>query len=269
MGIQNHIPNPNGSRGPGRMAGILLQVMLAGMLAFSGCSGDQPQQVGAPVKDDLNRKGRFRTRPPINTTRNLYEGSLWQGANSWGNLMRDHRARYRGDLLTISDVVKIINVPEARVDQLKPQEPAQAQPEQTEEVDPVIAYLQQQQKKREMIEREQNEILRAIESIEVEVVRVLPNGNLLVKGVHPPIFRDRNRVKYVVSLQGIVRPSDVDDKNTIPAPKLSKADYKIRRLVRRTALEQQLFQSTKKDNRSKDSVFLDRLSSFLLKPKKQ
>ena len=155
------------------------------------------------------------------------------------------------------------------MDQLKPQEPAQAQPEQTEEVDPVIAYLQQQQKKREMIEREQNEILRAIESIEVEVVRVLPNGNLLVKGVHPPIFRDRNRVKYVVSLQGIVRPSDVDDKNTIPAPKLSKADYKIRRLVRRTALEQQLFQSTKKDNRSKDSVFLDRLSSFLLKPKKQ
>ena len=85
-----------------------LATALAGVAAvlvlLSGC-GLFSLQTAAPDKtaegeDDLLRKQRFRTRPPIRTARNLYEGGLWRGAASWGNLMRDHRARFAGDLLT-------------------------------------------------------------------------------------------------------------------------------------------------------------------------
>ena len=136
--------------------------------------------------------------------------------------MRDHRARYRGDLLTVTDLPKIINVPEPVQENLEQQQPEQEQ-QQQQNVDPVIAFLRAEAKRRERIEQEQNDILRTINTIEAEVVRVLPNGNLLVRGIHPPIFRDQGRVKYVVSLQGIVRPSDVDDKNQIPAPRIAQA----------------------------------------------
>jgi hypothetical protein len=172
-----------------------------------------------------------RLRPPINTTRNLYEGSLWRGAASWGNLLRDHRARYRGDLLTASELQKIVKVPEPPPAQEAPAPPEEDRPR--EAIDPVLEFLRLQEERREAIEREQNEILRALDTIEVEVVRVLPNGNMFVRGVHPPIFRDSNRVKYLVTLQGIVRPSDVDENNAVLATRISKAELNVRRFVRR------------------------------------
>ena len=229
------------------MIGLLI---LPGLVALTACSAAEPQKAEtveeATAKAQADQRQRMRARPPVRTTRNLYEGSLWRGAASWGNLMRDHRARYRGDLLTVREVARIIKVPEPTPETPAPtpvalqqqqgqnqNQEAQAQPQQRE--DPVLAYLRELEKRRKRVEQEQNDILRSIESIEVQVYRVLPNGNLLVRGNHPPIFRDQNRVKYLVSLQGVVRPSDVDDNNSIPAPKLNRAEYKIRRLVRRAA----------------------------------
>lgn len=242
----------------------MLVLMLAG--CFVGGNPRGPQNGAESNADPFSRQERFRTRPPINTNRNLYEGSLWRGAASWGNLMRDHRARYSGDLLTVTDMPKIINVPEP-VQENAEQQQAQEQQEQ-QQVDPVIAFLRAEAKRRERIEIEQNDILRSIDTIEVEVVRVLPNGNLFVRGIHPPIFRDRGRVKYVVTLQGIVRPSDVDDRNQIPAPRLSKADYKIRRLVRRSSLAPQAGSVARAAGSPRGGEFLDRLSNFLTTPRR-
>ncbi len=251
---------------------VTAPVAAALFLFLSGCfaPGQQAPGRGARSGDrpDLLHRERFKTRPPINTTRNLYEGSLWRGAASWGNLMRDHRARYRGDLLTVTDITKIINVPEPQVEPVKNQQEAAAKKEQKEEVDPVIAFLRLQEKARQKIEREQNEILRSISSIELEVVEVLPNGNLRVRGAHPPIFRDRGRVKYIVSLQGIVRPSDVDDNNSISALKLSKAEYNVRRLVKRSALAGTAVQGAPPPPPGATGQFLDRLSNFLTAPGK-
>lgn len=245
---------------------------LALVLVLGGCFGSgaarAPANGAGAQQNEFSPERRFKARPPINTNRNLYEGSLWRGAASWGNLMRDHRARYRGDLLTVTDVPKIINVPEPVQENLEQQQRQQQQggQEQQEQVDPVIAFLRAEAKRRERIEQEQNEILRSINTIEVEVARVLPNGNLLVRGVHPPIFRNRARVKYVVTLQGIVRPSDVDDKNQIPAPRLSKADYKIRRLVRRSLIPTQAGSVAEAAGSKRGGAFLDRLSNFLSTP---
>ena len=253
-------------------AALLLTLLLTVGVTLPACSGSESPEM--PAEQEVAEKKPMnvapvrtrRLRPPVNTTRNMYEGSMWRGAASWGNLLRDHRARYAGDLLTVTDLGKIFKVPELKPEQTRqgqllaqPQE-EEAQP--AEEQDPLLAYLRQQQKLRESIDREQNEILRSIDTIEMEVVRVLSNGNLLVRGVHPPIFRERNRVKYVVSLTGIVRPSDVDDKNTLPATKISKAEYKVRRLVKRSGGGQ-----TSSNGQPNVNV-ADRMANFVTGPKK-
>ncbi len=254
----------------------LLALLTIAAIGLSGCF-PQPRRGGLGDEsenelDNKSRQERFGSRPRINTNRNLYEGSLWRGASSWGNLMRDHRARYRGDLVTITDLGKIINVPEPPPEQTQAEQvQQQTQTEQgpQEPIDPIIAFLKLQEQRRERIELEQNEILRTIEQVEVEVVRVLPNGNLLVRGIHPPIFRDRNQVKYVISLRGIIRPTDVDDGNNVPAPKLSKAEYKIRRLVRRVRGVRLAADIARASGRRKEGEFLNRLSNLLTAPRRR
>lgn len=249
-----------------RRNGVLAFLLAAGAL-LGGCSWfgppaqRQPQDASSQAASlALTDPARLKARPAPNTTRNLYEGSLWRGAASWGNLMRDHRARYVGDLLTVSKMAEIIKVPEP-----KKAEPAQAQQAKEAEkpnpkIDPVLAFLQEQQKRREQIEAEQNEILRSVENVEVEVIRVLPNGNLVVRGLHPPIFRDGNRVRYLLTLRGIVRPSDVDDNNTITSTKLSKAEYKIQRQVQTRTLP--LGALARAAGKPKEGALLDRLTDL-------
>ena len=214
---------------------------------------------------EMPARERYKARPPINTADNRYEGSLWLGAASWGNLLRDHRARYTGDLLTVTEMGKIIKVPEPVVE--KPQAEQAAKEGETKKktsIDPVLAFLREQQKRREAIDREQNDILRSIESMEVQVARVLSNGNMFVQGVHPPIFRDQNRVKYIVSLRGVVQPSDVDNNNQITSSKLSRAEYKIRRLVKSTSLP--VGSIARAAGRPQEGNLADRFTDFLTAP---
>lgn len=252
------------------MAPLLLGLGLA--LAMGGCSWwSEPAPETPQQQADRSAAGAraVRSRPPVNTSQNKYEGSLWRGAASWGNLLRDHRARYRGDLLTVNEMPKIIQVPEPVKDTSTVQQQQQQQQQQEEEqpkdaIDPVLAFLKLQEERRMQIEQEQNDILRSIDTIEVQVVKVLSNGNLVVRGVHPPIFRDQNRVKYVVSLQGIVQPSDVDNNNTIPAPKISRAEYRIRRLVKRTTPP--VGDVARSLGRQREGELFDRLTNFITGP---
>ncbi len=254
----------------GAVTSILLGVIAASAL-FTGCSWfatpaqRQRQEEQAQITSQaLTDPSRLRGRPPVNTTRNVYEGSLWRGAASWGNLLRDHRARYVGDLLTVNDMAKIIKVPEAKPETAQAAQAPQAPEKPNPNIDPVLAFLKEQEKRQEDIEKEQNEILRSVENVEVEVVRVLPNGNLVVRGIHPPIFRDRNRVKYVITVRGIVRPSDVDDNNTITAAKLSKSEYKIQRFVKRQQLP--LGAVARAGGKPKEGALIDRLTDFATSP---
>jgi flagellar basal body L-ring protein FlgH len=170
-----------------------------------------------------------------------------------------------GDLLTVSKMADIIKVPEQKkaeplAAQQAAQQAQQAPEKPNPKIDPVLAFLQEQQKRREQIEAEQNEILRSVENVEVEVIRVLPNGNLIVRGLHPPIFRDGNRVRYLLTLRGIVRPSDVDDNNTITSSKLSKAEYKIQRQVQTQSLP--LGAVARAANKPKEGALFDRLTDL-------
>lgn len=259
-----------GARKIVRAATAALVGLIASSVLSAGCSyfatpaqrQRQDEQVQASNLA-LTDPTRLRSRPPVNTTRNMYEGSLWRGAASWGNLMRDHRARYVGDLLTVNDMAKIIKVPEQKAEKAAAAAPAAAE-KPSPNIDPVLAFLKEQEKRLEDIEKEQNEILRSIENVEVEVIRVLPNGNMVVRGVHPPIYRDRSRVKYIITLNGIVRPSDVDDNNTITAAKLSKAEYKIQRFVKRPTLP--LGAVARAAGKPKEGALIDRLTDFATQP---
>jgi len=258
-----------------------------GMLfVLGGCVAIAPQPPGngaatqAPtVEQSVTQQAR--ERPPIRTSASLYEGGLWRGTASWGNLMRDHRARFNGDLLTVRELNKIINVPDVVSSQAgvtppgqpaagapAPGAPGAAQAPEPEQpklpTDPILRFLEEQRLRREQVDKEQAEILRTLDQVEVQVVRVLQNGNLLVRGTHPPIFRDNNRVKYLFSINGIVRPSDVDDNNTITSTKLSKAEYKLSRLVRRPDVMPGTI--ARAAGAPREGALLDRFTDFLTTP---
>src|SRR3989304_756329 len=104
--------NPDRPSAPAPLrAGLLLLAALLAGCAFGGAN--QPVQLPPPDEPapPTAMRAAPTVQPPINTSRNLYEGSLWKGAASWGNLLRDHRARYRGDLLTVAELPKLIKVP--------------------------------------------------------------------------------------------------------------------------------------------------------------
>ena len=207
-----------------------IKYLLATLLIFilSGCLPQRPQpQPTAEIlaantvkkqNDKLRLASKSLRRKRISSSRNLYEGSLWRYESSFGNLLRDHRARFRGDLLSINEVGLIANAP-------PPNLASEGQPAGGAETGNVAL---ESLTLRDTIEEEQNDILRNIDGISARVIRVLPNGNMLIKGQKID-YRQRNQVRYITTLTGILRPADVNDSNIVSASKLANANVKIKR----------------------------------------
>ena len=168
----------------------------------------------------MNSEKRLR-RKRISVNRNLYEGSLWRYESSFGNILRDHRARFRGDLLTISEVPAVVNVAEPK---------AEAEGEAADPTNDTqrASLLLEAITMRDEIENEQNDILRSLETISARVTKVLPDGNMLIKGQKID-YRQRNQVRYITTITGILRPADIDDSNIVSATKLANPNVKIKR----------------------------------------
>ena len=81
---------------------------------------------------------------------------------------------------------------------------------------------------RDSIEEEQNQILRNLDGISARVVRVLPDGNMIIKGQKID-YRQRTQVRYITTVTGILRPADVNDSNVVSASKLANPNVKIKR----------------------------------------
>ncbi len=244
-----------------RHCALLLGVAL---LSSTGCGLFGPSKASLAERSIATRVANTETRrrqtdiivpKPINPTRNQYEGTLWRGSASWGNLLRDHRARYRGDLLRLSNLGSVIRVPEGD-NSPPPPPPKIADPQQQ------IAYFRQLRKIR--IAREQNAVLSSINEIEGRVQRVLSNGQLLVGGNSPPIFMDGGEIKYIVSVSGVARPSDVDAANSVDSSRLHQVTYQVRRLKRRNSVPQK--KGSRKGSLNPRSDFGQRLTRFLISP---
>lgn len=212
----------------------LLLVLTIGLLLLAGCA---PKQVELPVnvsrteevkskQHDEVKKESFRSRGGISAKKIRYEGSLWEDEASWGNLLRDHRARFRGDLVKIVNLQEVISVS-------KPKEPKPVAPQtglaaageaaagQINEAIDAVSLISK-------AEEEQNEVLASLRQISARVESVLPNGNMVLVGEKVD-YRQQNRVRYVTTVRGIIRPADVNENNEVPAVKLARFEPKIKR----------------------------------------
>jgi len=181
------------------------------------------------IKANLKQTAKRLRRKRITNNRNRYEGSLWRYESSFGNLLRDHRARFRGDLLRINEVNLIVNVP-------PPQVASEGQPAGGAETANVALEALTL---RDSIEEEQNDILRALDALSARVIRVLPDGNMLIQGQKID-YRQRNQVRYTTTVTGILRPADVNDSNIVSASKLANPNVKIKRQQSRSLVRKRL-----------------------------
>ncbi len=198
------------------------------LMFMEGCFPQRPQP--QPPKEvliadekkkqneKLNITSKRFLRKRVSSRRNLYEGSLWRYESSFGNLLRDHRARFRGDLLNINEVGVIVNAPPSKLT---------TENTPTDGVEKANVALEAMTL-RDTIEEEQNEILRSLDSISARVIRVLPDGNMLIKGQKID-YRQRNQVRYITTVTGVLRPADVNDSNIVSASKLANPNVKIKR----------------------------------------
>ena len=198
------------------------------MLCLAGClpPGQKPQPpaeikkvtAAKRLNEKLKLTAKQLRRKRISTEKNRYEGSLWRYESSFGNLLRDHRARFRGDLLSINEMGLIVNVP-------PPEISPEGQPAGGAETGSVALEAMTL---RDTIEEEQNEILRNLDGISARVIKVLPDGNMVIKGQKID-YRRRNQVRYITTVTGILRPADVNDSNVVSASKLANPNVKIDR----------------------------------------
>ncbi len=198
------------------------------MLSLAGCllPGPKPQPpaeikkvtAAKRMNEKLKLTAKQLRRKRISTEKNRYEGSLWRYESSFGNLLRDHRARFRGDLLSINEMGLIVNAPPPKI-------APEGQPAGGAETGSAALEAMTL---RDSIEEEQNEILRNLDGISARVIRVLPDGNMVIKGQKID-YRRRNQVRYITTVTGILRPADVNDSNVVSASKLANPNVKIDR----------------------------------------
>ncbi|MBF0237227.1 MAG: flagellar basal body L-ring protein FlgH [SAR324 cluster bacterium] len=218
---------------------LMVLVLLGGCQPLARKSGPQmpmttQQNQANTVAEQATPKPSAKNtrRPQVSSRSNLYEGSLWRDEASFGNLWRDHRARFNNDLLTIVEVNKIVTVPPAKE---KPAETPGAPGDVVQKANLVLEALSL----RDMIEEEQNDILRSLDSISAEVIKVLPNGNMLIRGKKTDL-RQRNQIRYVTTVTGILRPADVTQANVVSASKLAYPEVKISRQIQGSLVRERL-----------------------------
>jgi flagellar basal body L-ring protein FlgH len=207
-------------------------MLLVSFCFFYGCVGSNIEVPSTPPPQlernqntnytDL-RKHSYRTRNKIPTERNLYEGSLWKDESSWGNLLRDHRARFKDDVITITRLQDIISIAE------EPEQATQAPLIQAgegaaENANKVLEAASGMSK----AEKEQREVLKTLRSITARVESVLPNGNMVIVGEKVD-YKQLNTVRYVTQIKGIIRPEDVNHENEVVAMKLARSEVQIKR----------------------------------------
>lgn len=209
---------------------ISIFCLLFVFIELAGCSAVQEKPIPT-ISKTASVRDIYQPRPPIRNSSNTYEGSLWRNdknESAFGNVLRDHRAKFRRQLLTINDLGSIISVPTLKEKTIAPANVVQ----QTAVALEALTLWN-------TLQEEQNDIMRSLNRISVEVTRVLSNGNMVVKG-RKVDYRQRNQVRYITTVTGILRPVDVDDTNTVSAVKLVYPEVKIKRQVIGSLLRKQL-----------------------------
>lgn len=242
-------------------------IFLTILILFSGCMQRQlevqvpqpPQTPKKPALDYMDMKTHsYRSRSPIPSSHNQYEGSLWRDESSWGNLLRDHRARFKGDVITITGLQNIITVPEEKAATPTTAAPAAGPGGAAPVAPPSPTPLTGKEK----TEKEQRDVLKKLTTISGRVTQVLPNGNMVVVGEKID-YKQLNTVRYVTKISGIIQPEDVNHDNQIDALKMARSEVQIKRQM----LARSVRAATPIRTRRKTGL-LDRLSHITTPAKK-
>jgi len=116
-------------------------------------------------------------------------GSLWKEDNPWGNLFRDRRAAFVGDVLKITGVSTLVG-------------------------NNSVASS---------TEKDVQEVNSSLKEITVQVVSILGNGLLAVQG-EKIVYRDGNLIRYRTFFRGFLRPEDINRQNEIDAQKVFRPE---------------------------------------------
>ncbi len=219
---------------------LLILTTLSGCLKHRMPLPKAPEPPPPQTKPEIDytdvREYSYRSRSEVPAEQNRYEGSLWQDESSWGNLLRDHRARFKHDVVTIVNLQELIVVPKPEPKPVAPT-PAPGSPAATGEAaaaqaNKALDILQAASGRdtERQAEEEQNEVLSSLKTISARVTNVLPNGNMVILGEKVD-YRQQNSIRYVTKIRGVIRPEDVTEKNEIESLKLASSEVKIKRQV--------------------------------------
>lgn len=162
-----------------------------------------------PPKEDAadynlweNRIYRSRGKLPENINQN--EGSLWESGASWGDIFRDKKARFKGDILQINNLnsTNRNNTTESEDNKLN------------EEISNIESKIQ---------------------TIVAEVSGVMPNGNLILYG-RKITLQSNNQVRFVTTVRGYARVSDINGNNIIDASKIYNLDFQTTKGLKKSSL---------------------------------
>ncbi len=184
------------SLGASLTLGLLLYSCTPPQVPFNGAEARVPKLNIKTITEDSTSSEydwssiNSRQRDPFPTLEDD-SSSFWDGDQTWGNLFRSKRAQFGGDLLQVNNFNSIVSklVPASTLDQ------------------------------------ETRAIQSQIVSLTAEVTNVLPNGVLAIYGEKVE-FRAGESVRYVTTLQGYIRPSDITENNQLEAALIAKAQIK-------------------------------------------
>jgi flagellar basal body L-ring protein FlgH len=208
---------------------LIVITCLVGLAACSSGSVELPPPPAATLSkvDAYNelKQESYRARGSIPASQGRYEGSLWRDEASWGNLLRDHRARFKGDLVKIINIQDMISIPKPK-EVATPVIPelAGAGEEEAAKINQALDAISGMTD----ADKEQNDVLSSLRSISAYVQSVLPNGNMVIIGEKVD-YRQQNSIRYVTTIKGIIRPADVNEANEVTAVKLARFEPKIKR----------------------------------------
>jgi len=160
--------------------------------------------------------------PNIRTSPTVSRYSLWRENSVQARLFEDHRARQIGDILTVKILENSVSYEKAET---KGSKASTAEgsisslfriPSSTLE-----RFTHKMSVKRSSSGKGETSLSgRMVATITVQVVDVLPNGNLVIEGKKEMMINDD---KTFLVLKGIVRPEDIDFNNSVLSTQVANA----------------------------------------------
>lgn len=205
---------------------ITVLVLSLAIAAWAGKKNDKEKKAPQPAPLDIYVDEANR-RASEATVREVSPGSLWSPVAGLADLARDHRASQVDDIVTITvaetaSAVATGTTKTSRASSSKNSITSSALPAAAAAPLANLLGLSGQNSLNGQGTTSRDTTLRT--SLSARVVRVLPNGYLVVEG-EKQIQVDSER--QLITVRGVVRPADITTSNTVTSTRLAQLEVRI------------------------------------------